>query len=106
APPPATIAASADDVCIAQTPLQNAARKPPIASLSAASATSRTGSEHDGQLTRYKKRTNDPLRTPAIAVVDEGIAIGHDGFHERIAGERMHPERESLESLNMQRTLM
>src|SRR5207302_490956 len=47
-------------VLAGHTPLQNAARKPSIASLSAASATSRTGSQHGGQLTRYKRQTNDP----------------------------------------------
>src|SRR5260370_27111761 len=48
---------------IAQTPLQNASQKPPIASWSAASLPPRTGSEQSGQLTRYKRRTNDALRT-------------------------------------------
>src|SRR5207302_2330075 len=38
-------------------------REPEAASLSAASTTSRTGSQHGGQLTRYKRQTNDPLRT-------------------------------------------
>src|SRR6516162_7664017 len=47
----------------AQAPLQNATQIPPIASLSVASAASRTSSEHGGQLTRYKRRTIDALPT-------------------------------------------
>src|SRR5205085_7675632 len=93
APPPATIAASADDVCIAQTPLQNAARKPPIASLSAASATSRTGSEHDGQLTRYKRRTNDPLRTSSPNRLARGLSSLYSGFCSIFGGWRADDRR-------------
>src|SRR5258708_3943444 len=59
-PPP-----SAADADTARTPLQSASRKPPIASSSAASLPPRTSSELGGQLTRYKRRTNDPLRTKA-----------------------------------------
>src|SRR5258708_39896335 len=50
----------------AQTPLQNASQKPPIASWSAASLPPRTGSEQSGQLTRYKERTYDALPTGGI----------------------------------------
>src|SRR4029077_9870075 len=51
--------------CTYQTPPQNASQTPPIASLSAASPPPGTGGEHGGQLTRYKRRTNDPLPTRA-----------------------------------------
>jgi predicted phage terminase large subunit-like protein len=39
------------------------------------------------------------LSLPAIAEQDETIAIGDNGFHLRRAGEALHPELESLESL-------
>ena len=39
------------------------------------------------------------LSLPAIAEQDETIAIGDDEFHVRRAGEALHPELESLESL-------
>ena len=39
------------------------------------------------------------LSLPAIAEQDETITIGDDGFHVRRAGEALHPEIESLESL-------
>src|SRR5277367_5655294 len=66
---------TADASRIAQTLLESASQKPPIASSSAASSPSRTGEEHGGQLTRYKRRTNDPLPTR-----DDGrtsAALGH-----------------------------
>lgn len=40
--------------------------KTPTASLSAASTLPGTGGEHGRQLTRYKRRTNDPLPTRAL----------------------------------------
>jgi predicted phage terminase large subunit-like protein len=39
------------------------------------------------------------LSLPAIAEQDETIVIGDNGFHLRRAGEALHPELESLESL-------
>jgi predicted phage terminase large subunit-like protein len=39
------------------------------------------------------------LSLPAIAEQDENVAIGADEFHQRRAGEALHPELESLESL-------
>src|SRR5689334_9797598 len=49
--------------CTDQTHPQSASQKPPIALSSAASPPPGTGGELGGQLTRYKRRTNDPLRT-------------------------------------------
>jgi predicted phage terminase large subunit-like protein len=40
------------------------------------------------------------LSLPAIAEQDETVAIGDNEFHLRLAGEALHPELESLESLN------
>ena len=39
------------------------------------------------------------LSLPAIAEQDETIAIGDNEFHQRRAGEALHPELESRESL-------
>jgi predicted phage terminase large subunit-like protein len=39
------------------------------------------------------------LSLPAIAEQDETVAIGENEFHQRRAGEALHPELESLESL-------
>jgi hypothetical protein len=39
------------------------------------------------------------LKLPAIAETDERIAIGNNLFHERRAGDVLHPEREPLSSL-------
>jgi predicted phage terminase large subunit-like protein len=39
------------------------------------------------------------LSLPAIAEQDETVAIGENEFHQRHAGEALHPELESLESL-------
>ena len=39
------------------------------------------------------------LSLPAIAEQDETVAIGDGKFHLRRAGEALHPELESLESL-------
>jgi predicted phage terminase large subunit-like protein len=41
----------------------------------------------------------DILRLPAIADTDERIPVGLDQFHERHAGDVLHPERESLGTL-------
>jgi predicted phage terminase large subunit-like protein len=40
------------------------------------------------------------LSLPAIAQTDEIVAIGENEFHQRRAGEALHPELESLESLD------
>ena len=46
------------------------------------------------------------LSLPAIAEVDERIQIGDNEFHYRTAGEALHPEHESLQSLlQMQRNI-
>ncbi len=46
------------------------------------------------------------LSLPAIAEIDERIQIGDNEFHYRRAGEALHPEHESLESLlQMQRNI-
>jgi predicted phage terminase large subunit-like protein len=44
------------------------------------------------------------LSLPAIAETDEVIEIGDGDFHRRGAGEPLHPERESLETLKKLRT--
>jgi predicted phage terminase large subunit-like protein len=40
------------------------------------------------------------LNLPAIALSDEAIALGNGRFHQRRAGDLLHPEREPLEVLN------
>jgi hypothetical protein len=62
-PRPRPPRSTADASRIARTLPESASQKPPIASPSAASPPSRKGEEHGGQLTRYKRRTNDPLPT-------------------------------------------
>ena len=57
---------------------------------------------HLHDLTGYLLETPDGwtvLSLPAIAEADERIAIGDGQFHDRIAGEALHPKHESLETL-------
>jgi predicted phage terminase large subunit-like protein len=46
------------------------------------------------------------LSLPAIAETDEKIAIGDNEFHIRRAGEALHPQHESLESLQKQQLIL
>jgi predicted phage terminase large subunit-like protein len=57
---------------------------------------------HLNDLTGYLTQSDDwtVLSLPAIAEYDENIPIGDNEFHFRRAGEALHPELESLESLN------
>lgn len=56
---------------------------------------------HAGDLTDHllAKGGFELLSLPAIAEEDERIAIGPDQYQERRAGEALHPERESIETL-------
>jgi predicted phage terminase large subunit-like protein len=64
---------------------------------------------HMHDLTGYLLETPDGwtvLSLPAIPEIDEQIAIGDGQFYHRIAGEALHPERESLETLQRLRQQM
>jgi predicted phage terminase large subunit-like protein len=56
---------------------------------------------HLNDLSGYLMESGDweVLSLPAIAETDEIVAIGENEFHQRRAGEALHPELESLESL-------
>ena len=56
---------------------------------------------HLNDLSGYLMESEDweVLSLPAIAETDEIVAIGENEFHQRRAGEALHPELESLESL-------
>jgi len=56
---------------------------------------------HEGDLAGHllEKGGWTHLNLPAIAEVSGTIPIGDDQFYERAAGEALHPERESLETL-------
>jgi hypothetical protein len=60
---------------------------------------------HLNDLSGYLLETGDwhVLSLPAIAEQDETIAIGDNVFHLRRAGEALHPELESIESLERHR---
>jgi predicted phage terminase large subunit-like protein len=65
---------------------------------------------HMHDLTGYLLETTPDgwtvLSLPAIAVADERIAIGDGQFYDRIAGEALHPEYESLKTLQRLREQM
>lgn len=61
---------------------------------------------HLNDLTGYLLENSDSwtvLSLPAIAESDERVLIGNGHFHERRAGEALHPERESLKALEAMR---
>jgi hypothetical protein len=64
---------------------------------------------HLNDLTGYVLENSDNwtvLSLPAIAETDERIPIGNDKFHIRKVGEALHPEYESLKTLNRLRREM
>lgn len=64
---------------------------------------------HLNDLTGYVLENSDDwtvLSLPAIAETDERIQIGNDKFHIRKVGEALHPEYESLRTLNRLRREM
>ncbi len=64
---------------------------------------------HLNDLTGYVLENSDDwtvLSLPAIAETDERIPIGNDKFHIRKVGEALHPEYESLKTLNRLRREM
>lgn len=64
---------------------------------------------HLNDLTGYVLENSDDwtvLSLPAIAETDERIQIGNDKFHIRKVGEALHPEYESLKTLNRLRREM
>jgi predicted phage terminase large subunit-like protein len=64
---------------------------------------------HMHDLTGYLLDTSDDwtvLNPPAIAEANERITIGEGDFYDRIAGEALHPELESLETLQRLREQM
>jgi predicted phage terminase large subunit-like protein len=64
---------------------------------------------HMDDLSGYLMNTPDDwtvLSLPAIAEVEEQIPVGDDMFHRRAAGEALHPDLESLATLEKQRRML